>query len=315
MKISIIGAAGCAGSSAAFNIATQGLADEMVLADIRQNWLEHHFIDIVDVTVADNIDISVCMGSHEDIANSDIVVMAAGVNVTTNALVYKGKSHSRQRLLPDNLKIIKEWAQAINQFCPQAVVIMVTNPAEVLNYASYLLSSSKERNRFIGYSLNDTIRFKHGISQVLGVAPSRIDALVIGEHGGSMVLLFSSVKLDGEPVIFEENVKAKIREETADYLPRMLRLNVQRSPGWLTGVGLAMLVKAIVNDTREVIPCCAIINGEYGYQGTSIGLPVVLGRMGICEIIDYKLTSEEKELLDQSVNSIKTSINYVLEQV
>ena len=179
MKISVIGAAGCIGSSIAFNITTKGLADEIVLADIRQDWLEHHYIDVFDATVATNINIKVCKGSHEDITNSDIVVMAAGAIIRIKASVDESKLHSRQQLLPDNLEIIKEWAQAINQYCPEAIVITATNPAEVLNYASYLLNSTKKRNLFIGYSLNDTIRFKIAISQVLGITPSRINAMVV----------------------------------------------------------------------------------------------------------------------------------------
>jgi malate dehydrogenase len=315
MKISVIGAAGCIGSSIAYNIATKGLADEMVLADIRKDWLEHHYIDILDATVAGNIDITVRMGSHENIVDSDIIVMAAGANVRTKVPVDEGSLHSRQRLLPDNMEIIKEWVQAINQFCPQAVVITATNPAEVLNYATYLLSPTKNRNLFIGYSLNDTIRFKIAISQVLGVMPSRIDAMVVGEHGGSMVPLFSSVKIDGEPVVFEQGEKVSILEKTNDYLPHMLRLNLPRTSGWLTGVGMTTLIKAITNDTGEVIPCCAVLDGEYGYQKTSIGTPVVLGRKGICDIIELELTSKEKELLDQSVHNVQTSVNYVLEHV
>ncbi len=212
MKISIIGAAGCIGSSIAFNITTKGLADEIVLADIRQDWLEKHSIDLFNAVVAKNIDVNLYIGSHADIANSDIVVMAAGTNIRTKLLVDEGRLYSRRRLLPDNLEIIKVWAQAVNQFCPQAVVISATNPAEVLNYAWYLLSSTKERNRFIGYSLNDTIRFRIAISQVLGVAPSKIDALVFGEHGGSMVSIFSSVKLDGvEP--YPEKAEVEITSD------------------------------------------------------------------------------------------------------
>ncbi|MFC2067796.1 malate dehydrogenase [Chloroflexota bacterium] len=315
MKISIIGAVGCIGSSIAFRLATERLANEIILADIRQDWLEHHYFDIFDATVAGVIDINVNTCNHEDIANSDIIIMAAGTSTRTKASVDEGKLPLRQRLLPDNLVIIKEWAQAINQFCPQSVVITATNPAEVLNYASYLLSSTKKRNLFIGYSLNDTIRFKIAISQVFGVEPTKIEALVVGEHGGSMVSLLSSVKIDGKSVVFEEDDIVKILEQTNDFLPHMIRLKVPRTSGWLTGVGIAMLVKAIINDTREVIPCCAILDGEYGYQGISIGVPVALGRMGICEIIEYKLTSNEKGLLDQSVNNIQASVNYVLEHI
>jgi malate/lactate dehydrogenase len=192
---------------------------------------------------------------------------------------------------------------------------MVTNPAEVLNYAAYRLSAGKERKRFIGYSLNDTIRFKMALAGALGVAPSRIEATVVGEHGGSMVLLFSSVRLDGKPVTLDKNIRAKVQARTDDYLPYMLRLHVPRTSGWLTGIGVARIVKAIVNDTGEVIPCAAVVDGEYGYRGISIGVPVALGRNGIARIVEYPLTSEEKDLLDSSVANVNKSVDYVVGQV
>ncbi len=315
MKISIIGAAGCVGSSIAFNIARQGLADEMMVADIRRDWLEHHAIDFFDAAVASKIDILVKMGSYQDLSGSDIVVMAAGVGVTQGARSSGGQLTSRQHLLPENLKIIQEWATEIDRYCPQAIVIMVTNPADVLNYAAYLLSSGKERHRFIGYTLNDTTRFQIALSEALSVAPSRIQATVVGEHGGSMVPLFSSVKVDGRPVNLAEDVRLKIKERTNDYLPHMLRLNVPRTSGWLTGVGVARMVSAIINDTGEVIPCCAVVDGEYGYKETSIGLPVALGRQGIKKIINLKLTPEEKRLLDTSVANVRKSVDYIIGQV
>lgn len=315
MKVSVIGAAGCVGSSIAFNIARQGLADEMMVADIRKDWLEHHAIDFFDAAVAIGIDIRVSMGGYQDLSGSDIVVMAAGAGVTDSARKSGKALPSRQRFLPENLEIIREWAPAMNRYCPQAIVIMVTNPAEVLNYAAYLLSTERERHRFIGYTLHDSIRFKIALAEHMGVAPSRIEATVVGEHGGSMVPLFSSVKVDGKPVTLGEDVRAKVRERTSDYLPYMLRLNVPRTSGWLTGVGVARVINAIINDTGEVIPCCAVIDGEYGYKGTSIGLPVALGRKGIRKIIDYKLTPEEKGLLDGSVKNVQKSVDYVLSQI
>lgn len=315
MKISIIGAAGCVGSSIAFNIVRDSLADEMMVADIRRDWLEHHAIDFFDAAVASKIDILVKMGSYQDLSGSDIVVMAAGVGVTQGARSSGGQLTSRQHLLPENLKIIREWATEIDRYCPQAIVIMVTNPADVLNYAAYLLSSGQERHRFIGYTLNDTTRFQIALSEALSVAPSRIQATVVGEHGGSMVPLFSSVKVDGRPVNLAEDVRLKIKERTNDYLPHMLRLNVPRTSGWLTGVGVARMVSAIINDTGEVIPCCAVVDGEYGYKETSIGLPVALGRQGIKKIINLKLTPEEKRLLDTSVANVRKSVDYIIGQV
>jgi malate dehydrogenase len=314
-KVSVIGAAGCVGSSIAFNIARQGLADEIMVADIRRDWLEHHAIDFFDAAVANNVDTCVNMGSHEDLAGSDVVVMAAGLLFDPGRRLSEGSLTSRQRLLPESLKIVMEWAPAIERHCPQAVVVTVTNPADALNYASFLLGSGRERQRFIGYSLNDTIRFKIALAGAMSVAPSRLEAAVVGEHGGTMVPLFSSVRLDGHPVDLGESIREKVLERTSDYLPHMIRLRVPRTSGWLTGVGVARIVNAVLNDTGEVFPCCAIVDGEYGCRGTSIGVPVVLGEGGIKEIIEYTLTPEEKELLDRSAENLRQSIDYIKGQL
>jgi malate dehydrogenase len=310
MKISIIGAAGCVGSSIAFNIVRQQLADELMVADIRKDWLEHHAIDFFDAAVAGGTDVRVNMGSHQELAGSDIVVMAAGTGVVEGARSRTGLT-SRQHLLPANLEIIREWSPPIDRYCPQAVVIMVTNPADVLNYAAFLMSSAKERRRFIGFTLNDTVRFQIALAESLAAAPSRVEATVVGEHGGSMVPLFSSVRVDGRPVNLPDEARAKVLARTADYLPHMLRLNVPRTSGWLTGVGVVRMVSAVVHDSGDVIPCCTVVDGEYGYKGTSIALPVALGREGVKKIIDLALTPEEKALLDKSVASVQPSIDYV----
>jgi malate dehydrogenase len=314
MKISVIGAAGCVGSSIAFNIVLQKLADELMVADIRKDWLEHHAIDFFDAAVASKIDVKVNMGGYQELAGSDIVIIAAGTGVTQGARSRTGLT-SRQHLLPENLKIIQEWMPAIDRYCPQSVVITVTNPADVLNYAAYFISSHQERRRFLGYDLNDTTRFQIALAEVLSVAPSRIDAVVIGEHGGSMVPLFSSVKVDGKAVKIDEESRQKILARTADYLPHMLRLNIPRTSGWLTGVGVVGMVHAIVHDTGAVIPCCVVVDGEYGCKDTSIGLPVALGRRGVKKIVALKITPEEKTLLAGSVAEVQKSIDYVAGQV
>jgi malate dehydrogenase len=313
MKISVIGAAGCVGSSIAFNIVRQKLTDELMVADIRRDWLEHHAIDFLDAAVASRIDAKISPGGYQDLSGSDIVVMAAGTGVTQGAHSRTGLT-SRQHLLPDNLLIIQEWMPEIDRYCPQAVVITVTNPADALNYAAFWLSAGKDRGRFLGYTLNDDVRFQIALAEALSVAPSRIEATVVGEHGGSMVPLFSSVKLDGKPVTLSENARRKILERTADYLPHMLRLNIPRTSGWLTGVGVMNMINAIVKDTREVIPCCVIVDGEYGYRDTGIALPVALGRGGVKKIVALNLTAEEKSLLEASVANIRKSIDYVKKQ-
>jgi len=317
MKISIIGGAGCVGSSAALSIAIQGLADELVMADIRQNVLENFFMDTEYAAVVHQKDLPIRMGNHQDISGSDIVIIAAGVTVAAKAEAAEskgaaeGKIHSRQQLVADNLAVIQEWAQAINQFCPDAVVITVSNPVEVLNYASYLLSGTKDRKRFIGYSLNDTIRFRHGVARAIGVEPSRVDCLAIGEHGDNQVLLFDTIRVDGQPYALKEEIKQDLRQKARDHMKHILSLKAGRSSGWLTGAGLAKMVKIIIDDARETIPACAALTGEYGYQGFSMGVPVVLGRQGIHEIIELELNQGEKEWLELSVNSLKEATKYV----
>ncbi|MFC1969102.1 malate dehydrogenase [Chloroflexota bacterium] len=317
MKISIIGGAGCVGSSAALSIAIQGLADELVMADIRPGVLENYFMDTEYAAVVHKQDLAIRMGSHQDINGSDIVIIAAGISVAAKAEAAKsqgaaeGKITSRQQLVADNLAVIQEWAQAIAQFCPDAVVITVSNPVEVLNYASYLLSGTKDRKRFIGYSLNDTIRFRHGVAQAIGVEPNRVDGIAIGEHGDNQVLLFDTIKVDGKPYPLEEKMKQNIRQHARDHMKHMLSLKAGRSSGWLTGAGLAKMVRIIANDTREVIPACVALTGEYGYQGFSMGMPIVLGRQGIHEILEYDLSQGEKEWLQQSVDNLTTATKYV----
>ena len=202
--------------------------DEIILTDIRKDWLGHHFIDIVDANIANNSNLKIRLGYHEDITNSDIVIMAAGKNVASDAREHESKKPSRQKMLPENLEIIKEWAQAINQYCPHTIIITATNPADVLNYAFYLLIKNSKRHRFLGYSLNDTVRFKGAISKVLEIPITKIDACIVREHGGSMVPLFSSVKFDNAPISFTEDEKNKIINITIDYLPHMLRLDLPR---------------------------------------------------------------------------------------
>ncbi len=306
MKIGIIGAAGCVGSSIAFNIVTQKLADSIVIADIRRNWLEHHFIDLLDAAAAANIDIDIKMGLNQELADADLVIIAAGIPVKPKIEGAEGGVQTRSDLLKDNLGIVREWIPVLNKYCPDAIVIMVTNPIEPLNYAAYLLSERKVASRFIGYSLNDTVRFREGISQVLGVAPSRVEGLAMGEHSEGMVLIFSSVKVDGQTVIFDENTMKRIQAMTAGYLPRVKVLGVPRTSGWMTGRGVSRLVRAIVQDTGEILPCCAIVNGYYGYDAVSLGVPALIGRSGIKRIIELKITPEEKKLFDESVKKIKS---------
>ena len=320
MKVSIIGAAGCLGSSAAFIIATRGLAEEMVLLDIRKNLLTNHIMDIGDAVVACKHDVALQTGSYEDMAGSDVVIVAASaVTLSSKASVPESNAthqtilHSRQQLLLDNMPLIADIAKFVDRYCPGAVVITVSNPVEAFNYVCYLRSSTRDRHKFIGYSFNDSIRFQLFVAEAIGVKPSRVQAIVMGEHGDSQVPIFSSVRVDNHPVSLSEHVKQEVRKKAPELMRYVLSLKVARTSGWLSAVGLAAMVNAIRNDTRELFACSVVLAGEYGYRGFSMTVPVILGRQGIHQILEWELDSEEQEGLEQSASIIKEATHIVEE--
>lgn len=304
MKVSIIGAAGCIGSSAAFSIATQGQADEMVLIDINKNLLAAHVIDISNAAVACQHDVAIRAGVYEDMAGSDVVIIAVTAATETA---------SRRQALADNLRIISDIAKAIGQFCPNAVVITATNPVEALSYALYLLSPTQDRKKFIGYSLNDSIRFRLWIAEAIGVKPGKVEIIVMGEHGDSQVPIFSSLRVDNQPVSLSEQVKKELRKKVLEYLPNWLSLKVGRTSGWVSGIGLAAMINAIRNDTRELFACSALLAGEYGYEGFSMTVPAILGQQGVHQILEWELSPDERDELEQSASILKTAAHLVEE--
>jgi malate/lactate dehydrogenase len=209
MKISIIGASGCIGSSTAFLIATQLLTDELVMIGGKhQDALNQYVLDLSTAMSTDNI--VVRAGEYEDIINSDIVIMSAGAP--------QGIVNSRMEWLSANLALFQDIGKKIMHYCPQAIVITVTNPVDPFNYAMHLLSPDKDRRKHIGYSANDTFRFRIMSAEQLKVKPHRVKGIVIGEHGESQVLVFSSLQLDGKKIDITEEFKQKIKDKIPSIL-------------------------------------------------------------------------------------------------
>jgi malate dehydrogenase len=304
MKITVIGASGNVGSCAAFSIAAQRLADELLLIDLpRQDMVTLHAMDI-DTAVTGK-DMLVHAGQYEDMVGSDIVIMAAGSAKTFL---------SRMAVLPENLPLIRDIAGNVKQHCPNALVIMATNPVDPLNYAMHL-ASGLDRRQLIGYSYNDSIRFRMRLAQALDVDSSRAEGTVIGEHGDSQVLLFSSAKVDGKPVKVSDDMKRKIRQQVPDgqKLLGELREKTGRTAAWTTAVGLTAVCRAIVEDTGEMIPCSVVLDGEYGCKNLSMSVPTILGIDGVKKILEWRLAPDERELLNQSIEVLKPAMKYVEE--
>ena len=305
MKISIIGAAGSVGAPAAFYLAAHGLADEiLMIGGKKQNVLKQHAMDIS--TAVSERDILVRAGTYEDLSGSDIVINAAGVA--------QGLIADRMELVPKNIPLIQEIALKIKRYCPEAIVITATNPVDPLNYATYL-AGGMERTKLIGYSINDSFRFREMLAAELKVKVSQVDGVVIGEHGSTQVLLFSTARVDGRPVMVSEDSKQQIRSEVPNILKRYEALQAGRTAGWTCAVGLAKIIRAIAADDGTVIPCSIVLDGEYGLSDLSMSVPVVLGRTGVREIKEYQLNPDEAQGLKITAETLKSAARVVNERL
>jgi malate dehydrogenase len=302
MKITVIGAAGWVGMSAAFQIAATRLADEMVLIDVRENLVEHHAMDLS--TAVSGLDVKVKAGGYEDTRGTDVVINAGGLHGDITA--------DRTEMLIKNTRAARDTALQLRKYCPDAVLITAVNPVDALNYAIWL-AGGFERRQLVGYSLNDTLRFREFAARAKGVEVSRVEALAIGEHGFTQVPLFSSVRIDGQPVSFSEEEKQGIRDAYRAFFERLEGLKAGRTTGWTCAIGLAALTRAVVNDTGEILAGSAVLEGEYGQQGISMGVPIKLGRTGIQEILEWDLAPDEQAAVQHSAEQLKTNARIVEE--
>lgn len=305
MKVTIIGAAGSVGSPAAFYIAALGLVDEvLMIGGKRQNVLKQHAMDLSTAVSAQNI--FVRAGGYEDMTGSDIVINTAGVA--------QGLIKDRMEMLPMNIPLIKGIAEQIKKYCPEAIIITASNPVGPLNYATYL-AGGFDRKQLIGYSINDSFRLREMIAHAYGIKVSQVDGTVIGEHGATQVMLFSSVTIDGQPIEVSEHVKQSIRAEGPNILKRYEELQAGRTAGWTCAIGLAAFVKAIVNDTGELLPCSLVLDGEYGQKNLSMSVPARIGRSGAKEILEWDLAPDEQEGLKKSTDTLKAAMMVVEEKL
>ncbi len=305
MKITVIGASGSVGAPAVFYLAANRLADEfLMIGGTRQNLLQQHAIDIA--TAVSSRDVSIYTGDYSDMTGSDIIINAAGVP--------QGLIADRMEMLPRNIELIKNISAKIKQYSPDSIVITATNPVDPLNYATFI-SGGFDRKKLIGYSINDSFRFREMLAKAYNVKVSQVDGIVIGEHGSTQVYLFSTAKIDGKKIDVSEEIKRKIRSEIPNILKRLEELRSGRTAGWTCAIGLEKIVRAIVENTGDVIPCSVMLDGEYGVNGISMSVPVKLGKNGVLEILEYRLDPDEAEGLEKTVSKLKTAARIVDEKL
>lgn len=303
MKISILGAIGSVGAPVAFNIAVSGLANELLMIDTeRQNLLEHHALDIQTAAYLKNV--AVIAGSYEDLPGSDVVINVAGKHRALNL--------DRRKKLQEQTLFARDITLKLSTYCPDAIVITAVNPVEALNYATYL-TGGFDRKKLIGYSINDTIRFREIMAKELKEHTDRVDGFVIGEHGSTQVPLFSSVKVGDESVRMTDEAKQRIRSGMFDMIRKFESLKAGRTAGWTCAVGFTSIIRAIVEDSKVVLPCSVVLNGEYGQSNISMSVPVMIGRDGISEILEFELTQDEREGLKITTDILQSDAKVVRE--
>lgn len=299
MKITIVGA-GNVGATCANVCAHKELAEEIVLLDIKEGVAEGKALDIWETAPINMFD-SRTIGSTNDYtktAGSDVVVITSGIP--------RKPGMSRDDLISTNARIVKMVTENIVKHSPDAVVIIVSNPLDVMTYAAYL-SAGLPSNKVFGMAgILDTARYRAFLAEALNVSPKDIQAILMGGHGDTMVPLPRYTTVGGIPVtemIGKEELDA-IVDRTKKGGGEIVNL-LGTSAWYAPGAAAAQMVEAIVRDQRRVFPVCAWLEGQYDQNDIYLGVPVVLGKNGIERIIELDLNADEKELLASSSVAVR----------
>ena len=303
-KVSVIGA-GNVGATCAFQIAERNIADVMMI-DIVDGMPQGKALDMAQCGAILDFDAKV-EGSNEldAVAGSDVVVITSGVA--------RKPGMDRMDLLKINAGIVKGVAGAIREHASNAIIIVITNPLDIMSYVT-LKETGFERERVMGMAgVLDAARYRRFIAWELGVSVRDVSAMVLGGHGDQMVPLprFSTVNGIPIPELIEADRIDAIVERTRKGGGEIVALLKTGSAFYAPAGSAAVMVEAILRDTGHLLPACAYLEGEYGYSGFHLGVPVRLGRLGIKEIIELDLAPDERAALDISVAAVQKGIEDV----
>ena len=303
-KISLIGA-GQIGGTLAHLIGLKELANEVVLFDVASGIAKGKALDIAQSSSVDGFNVKFSgTDNYEDIKDSDVIIITAGVP--------RKPGMSRDDLLGINLKIIKQVAEGIKKYSPNAFVICITNPLDVMVMA-FQKYSGLPTNKVVGMAgILDSSRFKLFLSLELNVPVKEIHAMVMGGHGDTMVPLPRFTKISGKPLndfikqgkMSEETLES-INQRTRDGGAEIVKYLEKGSAFYAPAASGVEMAKAYMNNENKVLPCAAHLNGEYGVNGIYAGVPVVINNKGIDKIEVIELDQKEKEQFDHSIEAVK----------
>ncbi|MFU1791938.1 malate dehydrogenase [Mammaliicoccus sciuri] len=303
-KISIIGA-GFTGATAAFIAAQKELGD-IVLVDMPQseNPTKGKALDIAESAPVLGFDSKVTgTANYEDTKDSDVVIITAGIA--------RKPGMSRDDLVQTNQNVMKSVTKEIVKYSPNCVILVLTNPVDAMTYTVYK-ESGFPKERVIGQSgVLDTARFRIFVAEALNLSVKDVTGFVLGGHGDTMVPLIRYSAAGGVPLekLLSEEKIAEIVDRTRKGGAEIVNLLGNGSAYYAPGAALIEMTEAILKNQKRVLPSIAYLEGEYGYQDIYLGVPTVLGANGIEKIIELDLTDEEKQLLDESAQSVKAVKN------
>lgn len=298
-KITVIGA-GAVGATCANVIAHKDVTKEVILVDVVAGVAEGKALDIWQTSAINSFNTRVvgCTDDYEQTKDSGIIVITSGLP--------RKPGMSRDDLIKTNALIVKDVAEKAMKYSPGAIIIMVTNPLDVMTYAA-TKAAKKTGNPVFGMAgILDTGRYRAFLANALNVSPLDIQTLLLGGHGDTMVPLPRYTTIGGIPLteLLDGETIEKIVDRTRKGGGEIVKL-LGTSAWYAPGAAAAQMVEAIINDQKRIFPVCTMLNGEYSQQDVCLGVPVILGRTGIEKIIEIDLNDDEMALLNTSAGHVK----------
>lgn len=308
IKVTVVGA-GNVGATCADTLASREIANEIVVVDIKEGLAEGKSLDIWQKAPINHYD-SRTMGVTNDYSRSqgsDVVIVTSGLP--------RKPGMSRDDLIETNAGIVKSVTENIVKHSPEAIIIIVSNPLDVMTYQAHLVSKFP-RTKVMGMAgILDTGRFRAFLSDALNISSKEIQAMLMGGHGDTMVPLPRYTTVAGIPVteLLNKDTLDKIIERTKKGGGELVKL-MGTSAWYAPGAAAAQMAESIVRDQRRVFPVCVKLEGEYGIKDCYLGVPVILGANGVEKIIELKLNDDEMKLLHTSEEHVREVMG-VLEKI
>jgi malate dehydrogenase len=302
MKITVIGA-GNVGASTAVLLANKQLANEVVVVDVLEGIPQGKALDMYEATPVEKADVRI-IGSngYDETANSDIIVITAGIA--------RKPGMSRDDLMNTNSGIVKSCTAAAVAKSPNAILIVVSNPLDVMTYVAMKVSQFP-RERVIGMAgVLDAARFRSFIAMELNVSVEDVNAFVLGGHGDSMVPLPRYSTIAGIPMteLMDQATIDRLVTRTRNGGIEIVNYLKTGSAYYAPAASAVTMVESIVKDKKRILPCSVYLTGEYGINGTFVGVPVKLGAKGVEQIVQIKLNADEQAALNRSAADVQQNI-------